>query len=184
MSPTTMMTTDANDPAKSSDYTIIDVYFEQIKDKFVSEREMKEAYKYVVRSYQEHFYSRNNNIQWRLLLLEFSNLFSYGKNNKIDFRNLDRNTVGIFGPNAYGKSTIIDIITSILYDRITRMSNSSIAKELIHVNETKGSAKLLLSIGGSVYEINKTYSRGAKSVRLLSRQPYLKWTRVMVVAMS
>lgn len=168
MSSTTMMTdTDAIDPAKSSsDYSVIDVYFEQIKDKFVSEREMKEAYKYVVRSYQEHFYSRNNNIQWRLLLLEFSNLFSYGKNNKIDFRNLDRNTVGIFGPNAYGKSTIIDIITSILYDKITRMSNSSIAKELIHVNETKASAKLLLSIGNSVYEINKTYSRGAKSGKI------------------
>lgn len=160
------LSTATNTTDTSCDYNVIDSYFQQIQNKFTCDSQMKEAYKYVVRSYQDHFETGNNNIQWKLRTLEFNNLFSYGKNNKVDFRNLDQNTIGIFGPNAYGKSTIIDIITCIFYDKITRMSNSSIAKEIIHVDETKGSAKLVLAIGGTVYEINKAYSRAAKSGKI------------------
>ena len=84
------------------DYNVIDAYFEQIKPKFTSESEMKEAYKYVVRSYQ--------NISNQGIIIYNGNycclsiqIYSHMENNKIDFRNLDRNTIGIFGPNAYGR---------------------------------------------------------------------------------
>ena len=50
-------------------------------------------------------------LEWTLLDLEFSNLFSYGENNFIDFTKLQNHEMtGLFASNSYGKSTIIDIL--------------------------------------------------------------------------
>ena len=47
----------------------------------------------------------------KLVDLEFSNLFSYGEKNFIDFTKFKNNEItGLFAPNSYGKSTIIDIL--------------------------------------------------------------------------
>ena len=78
----------------------------------------------------------------------------------------------------------IDIITSIFYDKITRMSNSSIAKEIIHVRRNKGSAKLLLSIGGTVYEINKAILEQRSLEKSRSKQAFLKSMRRVVVVLN
>ena len=89
-----------------TDYEAIESYFE-IEDIFEIESEKKMALKYVLKTYQEHYETTSNNIQWKLRKLEFNNMFSYGKNNKIDFSHLNRNTIGIFGPNACRKAQLL-----------------------------------------------------------------------------
>jgi DNA repair exonuclease SbcCD nuclease subunit len=55
---------------------------------------------------------QSRNIHWRPLRFTFSNMFSYGENNEVDFSQMD-GVYGIFAPNASGKcvdkSTQIDI---------------------------------------------------------------------------
>jgi DNA repair exonuclease SbcCD ATPase subunit/predicted phosphodiesterase len=51
----------------------------------------------------------NKNIVWTLNSLKFSNIFSYGENNEINFSKL-KGLVGIFAPNRSGKSSIISAI--------------------------------------------------------------------------
>ena len=43
------------------------------------------------------------NVDWKLKYIEFDNMFSYGKKNKIDFTKLD-GVVGVVAPNHSGKS--------------------------------------------------------------------------------
>ncbi|HAW80158.1 MAG TPA: hypothetical protein DCX27_10875, partial [Balneola sp.] len=45
----------------------------------------------------------SRNIKWRLNELQWSNLFNYGEDNRIDFNRLN-GTVGVFGKNYSGKS--------------------------------------------------------------------------------
>ena len=49
----------------------------------------------------------SRNINWRLNSFEFDNLFNYGEDNSVSFRELG-GIVGIFGKNFSGKSSIID----------------------------------------------------------------------------
>ena len=55
----------------------------------------------------------------KLLTLEFSNMFSYGPNNRIDFTKLKFDEItGIFSDNSTGKSSIIDILLFSLLDNL------------------------------------------------------------------
>jgi DNA repair exonuclease SbcCD ATPase subunit len=60
-------------------------------------------------------YSMNNQ-NWKMLKISFKNVFIFGENktNVIDFTNLNGIT-SIIGPNAIGKSNIINIIIFLLY---------------------------------------------------------------------
>ena len=53
---------------------------------------------------------------WKLIYLKFDNMYGYGENNVIDFSLYpNREIIGIFGENTYGKSSLIDIIIYMLY---------------------------------------------------------------------
>ena len=50
------------------------------------------------------------NLTWKPIKFQFSNMFSYGKGNSIDFSNM-KGAYGLFAPNASGKSALLDAIT-------------------------------------------------------------------------
>ena len=102
-----------------------------------------------------------SNLNWEIVSIEFSNLFGYGQNNRIQFPFHSRyNTIGIFGENSVGKSTIIDIITLLLFDKVTRFSHGqSIPNEVIHFEEKEGKGCLKMRIGHEIYTIEKNYKR-------------------------
>ena len=98
-------------------------------------------------------------LEWKLLDLEFSNLFSYGENNFVDFTKLQSNEItGLFAPNSYGKSTIIDILLLSLYEDFSRnvySKHRTIPSYIINYNYKNFEIKLRFIIGGYLYVIHK-----------------------------
>ena len=61
----------------------------------------------------------NRNIFWKIKKFEWSNMFSYGEDNVIDFTKLN-GIIGMFAPNASGKSSLLDAISFCLFDTCSR----------------------------------------------------------------
>ena len=59
------------------------------------------------------------NVSWKLKHFEFSNMFSYGENNRVNFTKLN-GIVGMFAPNAVGKSSLLDALSFCLFDTCSR----------------------------------------------------------------
>lgn len=122
-----------------------------------------EIYESIMKNY-ELFKSYHTKLQWKLLRVQFSNMFGYGPDNEIRFtKNISNQIIGIFGQNSAGKSTIIDVITTLLFDKNTRFNHGqSIPKEVIHFGEKEASGMIEIMIGGDIYRIQKKYKRGEK----------------------
>ena len=61
----------------------------------------------------------NRNIFWKIKRFEWSNMFSYGEDNVIDFTKLN-GIIGMFAPNASGKSSLLDAVSFCLFDTSSR----------------------------------------------------------------
>lgn len=64
------------------------------------------------------------NIIWTPVLFEFSNMFSYGENNHIDFSQMS-GTYGVFAANASGKSSLLDALMFCIFDKCSRTFKAS-----------------------------------------------------------
>jgi len=60
-----------------------------------------------------------SNLHWKANRFDFSNMFSYGESNCIDFSNM-QGTIGIFAPNKTGKSAILDSLSFNIFDKCSR----------------------------------------------------------------
>lgn len=102
-----------------------------------------------------------NNIQWKLLKLDFSNMLGYGKDNTLDFRKYqNRDVIGLFAENSCGKSSLLDIITFLLFSKINRnTTGNEIPKDIIHVNETKATGSIYFEVSGKIHRIEKLMER-------------------------
>jgi DNA repair exonuclease SbcCD ATPase subunit len=100
-----------------------------------------------------------NENDWKLQKLEFSNLFSYGEDNIIDFSKKS-GIYGLIAPNHSGKSSIIDIILYMLFDSCSRCTSSSIIGNEIMNNQCDSfSAQLWFSILDRKFLIKKVGKR-------------------------
>jgi DNA repair exonuclease SbcCD ATPase subunit len=59
------------------------------------------------------------NVKWKPVRFEFSNMFSYGEDNVINFSKVN-GLMGLFAPNASGKSSLFDAISFCLFDKCSR----------------------------------------------------------------
>jgi DNA repair exonuclease SbcCD ATPase subunit len=59
------------------------------------------------------------NIRWKPKMFEFSNMFSYGEDNTVDFSKM-KDVVGIFAQNASGKSSILSALSFCIFDKCDR----------------------------------------------------------------
>jgi DNA repair exonuclease SbcCD ATPase subunit len=91
------------------------------------------------------------NVDWKIKSFEFSNMFCYGKGNKIDFEKLD-GTIGVVAPNHSGKSSIMDAIAYTIYDVCSRTNR---ALDVMNKKKTTFKAKLNLEINGNDYWIER-----------------------------
>lgn len=97
-----------------------------LENKFALDDEMLDGVRHVNRTVNSGLPNLevNRNVSWIPKRFEFSNMFSYGPDNEIDFTNM-KGVYGIFAPNASGKSTMLDAITYCIFDKCGRTSKAS-----------------------------------------------------------
>ena len=91
------------------------------------------------------------NIQWIPQSFEFTNMFSYGEDNSIDFTKTN-GIVGIFAPNASGKSALFDALSFCIYDKTSR---TYVAKNILNNRRKNFMCKLHFQIEDVNYYIER-----------------------------
>jgi DNA repair exonuclease SbcCD ATPase subunit len=92
------------------------------------------------------------NILWTPKEFEFSNMFSYGENNLVRFDRA-QGIVGIFAPNASGKSSLFDALSFCIYDKTSRTTSS---KNILNNRKDKFYCKFNFEIDGINFYIERT----------------------------
>jgi DNA repair exonuclease SbcCD ATPase subunit len=91
---------------------------------------------------------------WKIIWLNFDYMYGYGPYNIIDFTKYPmKEIIGIFGNNAIGKSSILDIITYMLFSRTPRDNSNELPKDIININSPQYIARGLMIIESN----NKLY---------------------------
>jgi DNA repair exonuclease SbcCD ATPase subunit len=102
---------------------------------------------------------QSKNIRWKPIKFEFSNLFSYGENNVIDFTQLS-DVYGLFSKNATGKSSLFNALCFTMFDK------SATAYKASHVMNTQKmsfSGKFTFEINTVQYVIERKGTRDKKN---------------------
>ena len=98
------------------------------------------------------------NIIWKPKTFEFSNMFSYGSDNIIDFSQM-KGAYGIFAPNASGKSSLWDALSFCLFDRCSRTSK---ALDVLNYSKNSFECKFNFEINGVDYFIERIAKKSPK----------------------
>lgn len=119
--------------------------------------ELNKKYNTVVEENEEV----SRNVRWSLKSLKWDHLFNYGKNNVINFADLN-GVVGVFGKNFSGKSSIID---ALLWG-IQNSTSKNIRKNLniINQNQKNCSAEVELLVNNKQYLIERTAEKYTKKL--------------------
>jgi len=102
------------------------------------------------------------NVNWKLLSLEWDNLFNYGEGNKIEFDNLN-GVVGILGKNFSGKSSIIDSLLFSVFNSTSKNSRKNL--NIINQNKESGRGKVEILVNGKVYSIERNSEKYTKKLK-------------------
>ena len=104
------------------------------------------------------------NILWTPKQFEFSNMFSYGEGNLIRFDKA-QGIMGIFAPNASGKSSMWDALSFCIYDKTSR---TNISKNVLNNRKSTFYCKFNFEIDGIDYFIERKakYVRKGTSVKV------------------
>jgi DNA repair exonuclease SbcCD ATPase subunit len=94
----------------------------------------------------------HRNIQWKPIKFTFSNMFSYGENNTIDFAKVG-GLMGLFAPNASGKSSLFDAISFCLFDKSSRAFK---AQNIMNNRKSDFECELQFQVDGINFFIKRT----------------------------
>jgi|TARA_R110002020_G_scaffold37985_9_gene114580 DNA repair exonuclease SbcCD ATPase subunit/DNA repair exonuclease SbcCD nuclease subunit len=133
------------------DYKINDSLEKKIRD-------LNKKYKQIVENNDETY----RNVDFEILELEWSNLFNYGENNRIDFTKYNGIT-GIYGRNFSGKSSIVDSLLFTIYNSISKNSRKNL--NIINNNKTEGHGQVKIRRGNKVYTIKRESSKYLKKLK-------------------
>lgn len=91
------------------------------------------------------------NITWVPINFEFSNMFSYGENNSLNFKNMS-GIYGLFANNAAGKSSVLDALMFCIFDKCSRTFKAS---QVLNNKKDSFSCKFTFEIHGKEYYIER-----------------------------
>lgn len=92
------------------------------------------------------------NTKWTLKHLKFDNTFAYGDGNVINFENMN-GTIGIFGPNRSGKSSIVGTIMYALFNGTDRGSIKNL--HVINSRRPYCYSRAIVGVNGTDYVIER-----------------------------
>ena len=98
---------------------------------------------------------QSRNVHWRPLNFKFSNMFSYGENNEIDFTDM-KGVYGLFAANASGKSSVMDSLMFALYDKTPRAFKGN---HIINNRKNEFECELTIEIDNVVFGIRREGKR-------------------------
>ncbi len=93
---------------------------------------------------------------WKLKKVRWDNMMNYGEGNFIDVEKL-RGLVGVFAPNASGKSSIFDIVLQSLFDKVAKDVPRNI--DLVNDNKDSGSMVVEFESSGQPFTIERSIER-------------------------
>ena len=96
-------------------------------------------------------------VEWKLINFEFSNMFSYGENNVVNFEDM-QGLVGLFAKNHTGKSALLDSIMFCLFDKCSRTTK---AESVLNNSKSNFECKLHIEVEGETYFIHRKARRKA-----------------------
>jgi len=102
---------------------------------------------------------------WSPSWIGWDNMMNYGEGNGIDLAKI-RGLVGIFAPNASGKSSIFDIIQQTFFDKMSKEVSKNI--DLINDNKDEGLMQATFSAVGHKYSIVRKIERISYGQRKLA----------------
>jgi len=97
----------------------------------------------------------SRNVFWKIKKFEWSNMFSYGEDNVVDFTKLN-GIIGMFAPNASGKSALLDSLSFCLFDTSARAFK---ADRVINNKKGNFSCKVNFEINETEYFIERKGKR-------------------------
>ena len=129
-----------------------------LENKFALDDDILDGVRYVNRTVNSSLSHTelSRNVSWIPKRFEFSNMFSYGKDNVVDFTNM-KGLYGLFAPNASGKSTFLDSITYCIFDKCSRASKAS---NVLNNRATSFSCKFQFELNGKDYFIERIATKG------------------------
>jgi DNA repair exonuclease SbcCD ATPase subunit/3',5'-cyclic AMP phosphodiesterase CpdA len=98
------------------------------------------------------------NILWKPIRFEFSNMFSYGENNIVNFDNM-KGLLGVFAPNASGKSSLFDALSFCIFDKSSRAFK---AQNVLNNRKSEFFCKLEFEINEEKFFIERTAKTNKK----------------------
>ena len=118
---------------------------------------MMRQIKKINKSLNEYLHNEDitRSVTWKLKTFEFSNMFSYGENNVVNFERA-KDVIGIFAPNHAGKSAILDSLTFCIFDRCSR---GKLATDIMNNKRNNFHCKLNFVIDGTDYFIERKARR-------------------------
>lgn len=103
--------------------------------------------------------SEQDNTDWTIESLAFQNIFCFKENNFIDFNNL-KGVIGLYGPNASGKSSIFNIITFVIFGKTLKKTNML---NVLNHDSNSGFIKIILKKGEKKYRITRILNSNKKA---------------------
>lgn len=98
---------------------------------------------------------QSRNVNWRPIQLKFSNMFSYGEDNIINFGKM-KGIYGIFAQNASGKSSAMDALIFTLYDKTPRAFRGD---HIMNNRKDEFTCQLKFEINNEIFFIRRTGTR-------------------------
>jgi DNA repair exonuclease SbcCD ATPase subunit len=98
----------------------------------------------------------SRNISWRVIRVEWDNLFSYDHGNFVNYDKL-AGVVGILGANYSGKSSAVAALLVAMFNSTSK----NIRKSVNYINQNKDTAraKVALEVDGKIYTIERTLEK-------------------------